>query len=86
MIPPQSPAFFIALFDVKTIGSVSKPSAIIVAPFVIIKVALEPVSARITVPGSIVRTALLDTYTFPCKRYTFFLYNLVFSVIFPANI
>jgi hypothetical protein len=31
IIPPQSPAFFKLLFEVKTIGSVSKPSAIIEA-------------------------------------------------------
>jgi len=66
---------------VKTIGSVSKPSAIICAPLVIIKVPFDSPSPIITVPGSMVRTALLVTYTLPWIMYTSFFTSLVFWVI-----
>ncbi|MNE28236.1 hypothetical protein D3C80_1216720 [compost metagenome] len=67
MIPPQSPGFLsvISLLEVKTIGAVSKPSAIIFEPLVITRVPHVSTSPRIMVPGSIVNTALLVMYTTP---------------------
>jgi hypothetical protein len=47
--------------EVNIIGSVSKPSATIEAPLVITNAAPESKSPIITVPGSIVKTALLST-------------------------
>ena len=67
-IPPQSPAALppippvFGLYEVKTIGCVCVPSAIILAPRVITKAVAFPL---IIVPGSIVRVALLVTYTNP---------------------
>ncbi|MNQ91722.1 hypothetical protein D3C85_1071160 [compost metagenome] len=63
IIPPQSPGFLsaISLCEVKMIGSDSKPSAIILAPFVITRVPQVLSSPRITVPGSMVKVALLVT-------------------------
>ncbi|MNE50478.1 hypothetical protein D3C80_1450550 [compost metagenome] len=69
IIPPQSPGFllFISFSDVKTIGSVSSPSATILEPLVITSVPQVLSSPLMTVPGSIVRVALLVTYTTPTK-------------------
>ncbi|MNR48431.1 hypothetical protein D3C85_1676690 [compost metagenome] len=63
MIPPQSPGFLsvVSLLEVKIMGSVSEPSAIILEPLTITNVPQVLSSPLITVPGSIVRVALLVT-------------------------
>ena len=70
IIPPQSPGFLtvVALLEVNTIGFFSVPSAIILAPLVITSVPQVISSPLITVPASIVKVALLVTYTVPSSR------------------
>ncbi len=69
-MPPQSPGFLaeISLLEVKTMGSVCSPSAIIFEPFDITSVPHVSTSPRITVPGSMVNTALFVMYTTPINR------------------
>ncbi|GAB5563379.1 MAG: hypothetical protein Wins2KO_04420 [Winogradskyella sp.] len=56
------------LLDVKMIGSVCVPSAIIFEPLLIVREPLDLKSPRITVPGSMINVALLVTKTSPKRR------------------
>ena len=61
--PPQSPSVLLPTdsFEVKTIGKFCVPSAMILQPLVIIKVACVALSPLIIVPGKIVNVAPLVT-------------------------
>ena len=61
--PPQSPSALLPTgsLEVKTIGCVSVPSAIILQPLVMIKVPCVDKSPLITEPGNIVKVAPLVT-------------------------
>ena len=64
-------------------GSCGVPSAIILAPRVIIKAAFVPLSPLIIVPASMVSVALFFTYTKPCMKYTLLFVQVVLAVISP---
>ena len=63
--PAQSPRCGVAASEVKIIGLVAVPSAIILAPLQIIKAPFLFSSPTIFVPGSIVKIAPFVTYTKP---------------------